>query len=183
MMKESDDSVMMNGADASPGIPGAGGAALDDGMDGAASQCGTVMTSAGGDDKAADKAMAAVECDRALRQQVEMAGVPQMVCSGTVKSVDPDRIAIKRIVLTGLPTKIHKNSSVIQWMFHTPEDVKWFQPVEVWTKRGLQGHVKESLGDHGIMKCYFNQPIQMHDTVCMSLYKRVYPRMVPPEVL
>ncbi|KAE8680363.1 hypothetical protein F3Y22_tig00111392pilonHSYRG00720 [Hibiscus syriacus] len=61
----------------------------------------------------------------------------------------------------------------VRYMFHNPEDVRWFKPVEVWTK---YGRVKEPVGTHGAMKCVFNGGLQQHDTVCMSLYKRAYPK-------
>lgn len=103
------------------------------------------------------------------------------------------------------------------------------QPVEIWTKCGRRGRIKEPVGTHGTyivfsathiqskfnfiqlintltvhtltpspasnmfwffgsresccslcssgaMKCVFNGVIQQHDTVCMSLYKRAYPK-------
>ncbi|KAJ6809889.1 pre-rRNA-processing protein TSR1-like protein isoform X1 [Iris pallida] len=59
-------------------------------------------------------------------------------------------------------------------MFHHPDDVRWFKPVEVWTKCGWRGRVKKHVGTHGTMKCAFSGILQQHDTVCMSLYKRAY---------
>jgi len=42
------------------------------------------------------------------------------VASGYLLSVDPDRILLSRIILTGYPFKVHKSGAVIKHMFHNP---------------------------------------------------------------
>ncbi|GAB4854293.1 hypothetical protein Ancab_022879 [Ancistrocladus abbreviatus] len=95
---------------------------------------------------------------------------------GSLKSIDPDRIILKKIILTGYPQRVSKLKATVRYMFHHPDDVRWFKPVEVWTKCGCRGRIKEPVGTHGAMKCVFNGGLQQHDTVCMSLYKRAYPK-------
>ncbi|XVF63546.1 hypothetical protein PTKIN_Ptkin09bG0095500 [Pterospermum kingtungense] len=95
---------------------------------------------------------------------------------GSLRSIDPDRIILKKIILTGYPQRVSKLKATVRYMFHNPEDVRWFKPVEVWTKCGRRGRIKEPVGTHGVMKCIFNGGLQQHDTVCMSLYKRAYPK-------
>ena len=55
-------------------------------------------------------------------------------------------MVLKRIVLSGYPVRVHKKKAVVRWMFHNPDDVRWFRPLELWTKHGLRGRIKvESL--------------------------------------
>mmetsp|Transcript_381 Transcript_381/g.720 ORF Transcript_381/g.720 Transcript_381/m.720 type:complete len:528 (+) Transcript_381:1265-2848(+) len=103
----------------------------------------------------------------------------ELLAHGSVIGADADRIVLKRIILTGYPTRVHKRHATVKYMFYNPEDVKWFQPAGLTTKHGLQGNIVESVGDHGVMKCLFNAPIKQHDTVCLPLYKRVYPKFAP----
>ncbi|CAM9198737.1 unnamed protein product [Ectocarpus fasciculatus] len=106
-----------------------------------------------------------------------------LVATGTLLGVDPDRIVLKKIVLTGYPIRVRKRKAVVKHMFHRPGDVKWFKPAELVTKYGLTGHIKEPVGTHGLMKVIFNKPVKQNDTVCLNLYKRVYPKMVAGEVV
>ena len=50
------------------------------------------------------------------------------------------------------------------------------QPLELWTKYGRRGRIREPVGDHGTMKCIFDGPVQQRDSVCLALYKRAFPK-------
>ncbi|KAL4579054.1 hypothetical protein LXL04_015189 [Taraxacum kok-saghyz] len=101
---------------------------------------------------------------------------PVLAAVGSLKCIDPDKIILKKIILTGYPQRVSKKKAAVRYMFHNPEDVKWFKPVEVWTKLGRRGRIKEPVGTHGAMKCLLNGVLQQNDTVCMSLFKRTYPK-------
>ena len=110
-------------------------------------------------------------------------GSGEIVATGNLASVDPNRIVLKKAVLTGYPFRVKKRWAVVRRMFHSPEDVAWFKPLEIYTKLGARGKILESVGTHGRMKCLFDRNISQADTVCMDLYKRVFPRPAPGDEL
>jgi pre-rRNA-processing protein TSR1 len=44
--------------------------------------------------------------------------------------VDPDRIVLKKIVLSGFPVRVKKRGAVVKHMFYNPDDVRWFKVSE-----------------------------------------------------
>jgi pre-rRNA-processing protein TSR1 len=103
-------------------------------------------------------------------------GSISMIASGSLLSCTPDRIVLKRVVLSGHPFKIFKRSATIRFMFFNKDDIDYFKPCKLRTKCGRIGHIKESLGTHGHMKCVFDGQLKSFDTVFLQLYKRVFPK-------
>lgn len=100
-----------------------------------------------------------------------------LVATGNLASVDPDRIILKKVILTGIPVRVRKRFAVVKHLFYDTQDVRWFKPAELVTKRGLRGHIREPVGTHGLLKASFNGPITQNDTVMLILYKRMFPKM------
>ncbi len=102
-------------------------------------------------------------------------GELSLVGSGISLDSNAKKIILKKIILTGYPVKIKKKKAIIRYMFFNPTDVNYFKPIQLTTKNGLRGNITESVGTHGYMKCIFNDFIKSNDTVCLNLYKRVFP--------
>ena len=96
---------------------------------------------------------------------------------GTILMPDLFKVILKRVILTGYPHKVKKKKSVVRSMFFNAEDIQYFGKNEIYTKFGLKGSIKGSVGTHGLMKTIYNDFVRQSDTVCMNLYKRVFPIM------
>ncbi|EOD46415.1 putative pre-rrna processing protein [Neofusicoccum parvum UCRNP2] len=124
------------------------------------------------EDEGADGEDTAMEADKAADAEGEV----QLIGTGTSLAPSTSRVISKRIILTGHPYKIHKRVVTVRYMFFNSEDVQWFKALQLWTKRGRSGFIKESLGTHGYFKATFDGRINPQDSVGVSLYKRVWPR-------
>ena len=96
--------------------------------------------------------------------------------TGSTLESNDKKIILKKIVLTGYPVKIKKKKAIVRYMFFNPNDINYFKPIQLTTKKGLRGNITESVGTHGYMKCIFSDYIKSNDTVCLNLYKRVFPK-------
>ena len=89
---------------------------------------------------------------------------------------DPDRIILKRCILSGVPLRTHKRKATVYKMFENPEDCAYFKPAQLVTKHGLTCHMTCPIGTHGHFKVALSRPMSQADTVLLKLYKRVYPK-------
>lgn len=71
-------------------------------------------------------------------KSLQSGSVDITVATGVVMPPNPLKVILKRIILTGYPLKCHKKKAVVRYMFFEPKDIKYFKPVELYTKNGLK---------------------------------------------
>ena len=107
---------------------------------------------------------------------LESLSSPRFFAFGSVLPPNPAFIILKRVVLSGRIAVIYKKQIVIKFMFYNDEDVRWYAPLDLYTRLGRRGKILKPLGEHGLFKAQFNNIVFQHDTVMMDLYKRVFPK-------
>lgn len=106
----------------------------------------------------------------------EIDGMMQFIGTGAIKTVDPSRMILKRIILTGNPYRAEGKTARVTLMFYNKEDIEWFKGIELAANE-KRGHIVEPIGLKGHFKAQFNKIVQQSDTISMSLYKRVFPKL------
>lgn len=61
-----------------------------------------------------------------------------VAATGVAMPPNPLKVILKRIILTAYPLKCHKKKCVARYMFFDPKDIKYFRPVEIYTRHGLK---------------------------------------------
>ena len=113
-----------------------------------------------------------------VEEEEEDGKKPALALTGSSVYSDPYKVILKRIILTGYPIRTKKKSAIIKFMFFNPQDVHHYFKNELYSKNGLKGKIKQSVGTHGSYKVIFNNHLKQNDTVCMNLYKRIYPQFM-----
>ncbi|KAG1740082.1 hypothetical protein EDD22DRAFT_1008253 [Suillus occidentalis] len=73
---------------------------------------------------------------------------PELVAMGTFMNPDTTCIIMKQIILTSHLFKVHKKTATVWYMFFNPDDIQYFKPIQLFTKHGRTGYIRESLGMH-----------------------------------
>lgn len=101
--------------------------------------------------------------------------------TGVVLNVDAGDGASHRIVkklkLTGTPSKVFKNTAFIKDMFSSPLEVAKFEGAQLKTVSGIRGQVKKALSQPpGEFRAAFEDKILMSDIVFLRAWYSILPR-------
>ena len=100
-------------------------------------------------------------------------GSRQLVATGTVMSVDPDRIILKETMLTGLPVKVKNKNAVVKYMFFNADDVRVRETVAACNDGPLDAHTRVNL-----WRWYHGAVLQAHRAAHEVRHARPHPRAV-----
>lgn len=98
--------------------------------------------------------------------------------TGVVLDVDAgSQKIVKKLKLTGTPSKIYKNTAFIKDMFSSALEVAKFEGAHIKTVSGIRGQVKKALAKpEGHFRATFEDKILMSDIVFLRAWYSVQPR-------
>jgi len=104
----------------------------------------------------------------------------RICATGTTLSVDRGALAhgiVKKLKLTGYPTKVFKNTAFIRGMFNSALEVAKFEGAHLKTVSGIRGQVKRALAKpEGNFRATFEDKILMSDIVFLRAWYAIEPR-------
>eukprot|EP00667_Euglena_gracilis_P001103 EG_transcript_1102 len=96
--------------------------------------------------------------------------------TGYIMQSEKSSCVVKKIRLTGVPVRIHKNTCFIKNMFNSPLEVAKFEGAKLKTVSGVRGAVKKAVPNKkGIFRAVFEDKILMSDIVNLRTWKAVAP--------
>ncbi|EST08152.1 Elongation factor, GTP-binding domain protein [Kalmanozyma brasiliensis GHG001] len=98
--------------------------------------------------------------------------------TGVVLDVDSgSQKIVKKLKLTGTPSKIYKNTAFIKDMFSSALEVAKFEGAHIKTVSGIRGQVKKALAKpEGHFRATFEDKILMSDIVFLRAWYSIQPR-------
>ncbi len=98
--------------------------------------------------------------------------------TGVVLDVDSgSQKIVKKLKLTGTPSKIYKNTAFIKDMFSSSLEVAKFEGAHIKTVSGIRGQVKKALAKpEGHFRATFEDKILMSDIVFLRAWYTIQPR-------
>ncbi|KAJ1018678.1 hypothetical protein NDA13_006367 [Ustilago tritici] len=98
--------------------------------------------------------------------------------TGVVLDVDScSQKIVKKLKLTGTPSKIYKNTAFIKNMFSSALELAKFQGAHIKTVSGIRGQVKKALAKpEGHFRATFEDKILMSDIVFLRAWYTIQPR-------
>ncbi|KAK3368902.1 hypothetical protein B0T24DRAFT_658549 [Lasiosphaeria ovina] len=96
--------------------------------------------------------------------------------TGTVLSVDESTEIVKKLKLTGTPSKIFKNTAFIKDMFNSPLEIAKFEGAAIKTVSGVRGQIKRALAKpEGHFRATFEDKILLSDIVFLRAWFPIKP--------
>ncbi|KAJ3190155.1 Glycoside hydrolase 2 (Mannanase, beta-galactosidase) [Gaertneriomyces sp. JEL0708] len=101
----------------------------------------------------------------------------RMSATGVVLDIDQSTEIVKKLKLTGVPTKVFKNTAFVKDMFTTALEVAKFEGASIRTVSGIRGQVKKHVGKpEGCFRATFEDKILMSDIVFLRAWYPVKPK-------
>ncbi|TVY36988.1 Ribosome biogenesis protein [Lachnellula occidentalis] len=100
----------------------------------------------------------------------------RIAATGTVLNVDESTEIVKKLKLTGTPTKVFKNTAFIKDMFTTSLEIAKFEGASIRTVSGIRGQIKRALSKpEGHFRATFEDKILMKDIVFLRAWYPIKP--------